>query len=142
MNRKKYRKTKSSKKRTAIKILLTLAVSMLICVSAYGIFLMKKAENAADRAYEAVDINDSQEKPEPLEDNMSILFIGVDDSSKRDQNSGNIRSDALVLATLNNEDKSVKLVTIPRDTYTLIPDAGEEDKITHAYAYNGPSSTI
>lgn len=142
MNRKKYRKTKSSKKRTAIKVLLTLAVSMLICVTAYGIFLMKKAENAADRAYEAVDINASQEKPEPLEDNMSILFIGVDDSSKRDQHSGNIRSDALVLATLNNEDKSVKLVSIPRDTYTLIPDAGKEDKITHAYAYNGPSSTI
>ncbi|MFP3422776.1 LCP family protein, partial [Bacillus sp. SIMBA_161] len=54
----------------------------------------------------------------------------------------NIRSDALVLATLNNEDKSVKLVSIPRDTYTFIPDSGYEDKITHAYALNGPRSTI
>ncbi len=142
MNRKKYRKTQSSKKRTIIKITLTLAVSLLLCVSAYGIYLVKKAENAANNSYESVDIDDSQERPEPLEGNMSILFIGVDDSSKRDQNSTNIRSDALMVATLNNEDKSVKLVSIPRDTYTYIPDAGEEDKITHAYAYNGPSSTI
>ena len=145
MNRKNYRKTKTSKRRTAIKIALTLAVSLLLCVSAYGIYLVKKAENAANNAFEAGDREMSDlrdEKVEPLHDDISILFIGVDDSSKRDQNSGNIRSDALVLATLNNEDKSVKLVSIPRDTYTYIPDAGEEDKITHAYAYNGPSSTI
>lgn len=145
MNRKKYRKAKSSKKRTVIKISLTLAVSLLLCLSAYGIYLVKKAENAANNAFESgnremSDLRD--EKVEPLHDDISILFIGVDDSSKRDQSSSSIRSDALVLATLNNEDKSIKLVSIPRDTYTLIPDAGKEDKITHAYAYNGPSSTI
>ncbi|WP_422123785.1 LCP family protein [Planococcus sp. X10-3] len=146
MNRKNYRKSKASKRRTAIKIALTLAVSLLLCVSAFGIYLVKKAENAADNAYEAAgdrEMSDlREEKVEPLHDDISILFIGVDDSSKRDQSSGQIRSDALVLATLNNEDKSVKLVSIPRDTYTLIPDAGKEDKITHAYGFNGPSSTI
>ncbi|WP_281863005.1 LCP family protein [Planomicrobium okeanokoites] len=145
MNRKKYRKHKSSKKRTIIKISLTLAVSLLLCLSAYGIYLVKKAENAANNAFESGDREMSDlrdEKVEPLHDDISILFIGVDDSSKRDQSSGSIRSDALVLATLNNEDKSIKLVSIPRDTYTFIPDAGKEDKITHAYAYNGPSSTI
>lgn len=146
MNRKNYRKTKSSKKRTTIKVLLTLAVSVLLCGSAFGIYLVKKAENAANKAYETVgdrkisELRD--EKVEPLHDDISILFIGVDDSEARGQDSDNIRSDALVLATLNNEDKSVKLVSIPRDTYTYIPDAGMEDKITHAYAYNGPSSTI
>ncbi|QHJ70710.1 LCP family protein [Planococcus halotolerans] len=145
MNRKKYRKAKSSKKRTMIKISLTLAVSLLLCLSAYGIYLVKKAENAANNAFETGDREMSDlrdEKVEPLHDDISILFIGVDDSSKRDQSSSSIRSDALVLATLNNEDKSIKLVSIPRDTYTFIPDAGKEDKITHAYAYNGPSSTI
>ena len=145
MNRKKYRKAKSSNKRTAIKIALTLAVSLLLCVSAYGIYLIKEAENAANNAFETAgdrNISDMRdEKVEPLHDNISVLFIGVDDSSKRGQVS-NVRSDALMLATLNNEDKSVKLVSIPRDTYTYIPDAEKEDKINHAYAYNGPSSTI
>lgn len=146
MNRKSYRKTKSSKKRTAIKIIVTLALSLLICGSAFGIYLVKKAENAADRAFETAgdrEMSDlREEQVEPLHDNISILFIGVDDSEARDQDDHNIRSDALVLATLNNEDKSIKLVSIPRDTYTYIPDAGHEDKITHAYALEGPSSTI
>lgn len=140
MNRKKYRKTQSSRKRTILKLLVTLAVSLLICVSAYGIYLVKKAESAVDSAYEAAGTTD--EPVEPLTDNISILFIGVDDSEERSQSDDNIRSDALVLATLNNEDKSIKLVSIPRDTYTYIPDSGKEDKITHAYALNGPSSTI
>ncbi|EGA89228.1 hypothetical protein GPDM_11115 [Planococcus donghaensis MPA1U2] len=140
MNRKYYRKTKNDTKRTILVIIATLAVSLLICVSAYGIYLIKKAESAVDTAYEpAGNLN---ENIEPLTDNISILFIGVDDSAERNQSNNNIRSDALVLATLNNEDKSIKLVSIPRDTYTFIPDSGKEDKITHAYAYNGPSSTI
>ena len=140
MNRKNYRKTQSSRKRTILKVIVTLAVSLLICVSAYGIYLVKKAESAVDSAYEAAGTTD--EPVEPLTDNISILFIGVDDSEERSQSDDNIRSDALVLATLNNEDKSIKLVSIPRDTYTYIPDSGKEDKITHAYSFNGPSSTI
>ncbi|TWT27941.1 LCP family protein [Planomicrobium sp. CPCC 101110] len=146
MNRKNFRKNKSSKKRTAIKILLTLAVSLLICGSAYGIYLVKKAENAANLAFQQLEDREMselrEEQVEPLHDDISILFIGVDNSAKRGAADSNTRSDALVLATLNNADKSVKLVSIPRDTYTLIPDAGYEDKITHAYGYSGPSSTI
>ncbi|PSL31625.1 LytR family transcriptional attenuator [Planomicrobium soli] len=146
MNRKNYRKNKSSRKRTTIKVLLTLAVSLLICGSAFGIYLVKKAENAANLAYEELKDREMSElrdeQVEPLHDDISILFIGVDNSSKRGASTGNTRSDALVLATLNNADKSVKLVSIPRDTYTMIPDAGRKDKITHAYVYNGPSSTI
>lgn len=144
MNRKKHRKTKS--RRLAIKIAAIMIVSVLICGSAFGIYLLKKAELAADRSFETADDREMSdlrdEQVEPLHDNVSILFIGVDDSEKRDQNTDNIRSDALVLATLNNADKSIKLVSIPRDTYTYIPDAGHEDKITHAYAFNGPSSAI
>lgn len=146
MNRKIYRKSKNSKKRTAIKVIITLALSVLICGSAYGIYLVKKAENAASNAFETAGDRDKSdlrdEQVEPLHDNVSILFIGVDNSKKRDQSENTTRSDALVLATLNNEDKTIKLVSIPRDTYAYIPDADEEDKITHAYGYEGASSTI
>lgn len=146
MNRKNYRRSKAQKKRTIMKVMITLALSILISGSAYGIYLVKKAENAAGNAFETADGRSKSdlrdEQVEPFHDNISILFIGVDSSEKRGEREHNTRSDALVLATLNNEDKSVKLVSIPRDTYTYIPDSGREDKITHAYAYNGPSSTI
>ena len=145
MNRKLHRKEQSSRRRTILKVTAILSVSLLICLSVFGIWLVKKAEFAADSAYTADGRDKSdlrEEQVEPLNDNISILFIGIDDSAARNQSSDNIRSDALVLATLNNADKSIKLVSIPRDTYTYIPDSGREDKITHAYAYNGPRSTI
>ena len=58
MNRKNYRKTQSSRKRTILKVIVTLAVSLLICISAYGIYLVKKAESAVDSAYEAAGPTD------------------------------------------------------------------------------------
>lgn len=145
MNRKLHRKKQSSRRRKILKITAILSVSLLICLSVFGIWLVKKAEFAANNAYTADGRDKSdlrEEQVEPLNDNISILFIGIDDSAARNQSSDNIRSDALVLATLNNADKSIKLVSIPRDTYAYIPDSGREDKITHAYAYNGPRSTI
>ena len=143
MNRKS---TTIDKKRTAIIVAVVTAVSLFLFASIYVIYLLKKAETAADNAYEDVTGREMSkfrdEQVEPLNDNVSVLFIGVDNSEKRNQDQDDTLSDALVLATLNNEEKSVKLVSIPRDTYTYIPDAGFEDKITHAYGYNGASSTI
>ena len=119
MNRKQFRSTrdystntvkkKSKNKSLILKISLLLIASILITVTAYGIFLMKKAESAADRSLESIEREKSslrEEKVEPLEDNISILFMGVDDSSERNQGS-NTRSDALIVATLNNESKTV-----------------------------------
>ncbi len=82
------------------------------------------------------------EAVKPLEDNVSILFVGVDDSEARNQGESNTRSDALILATLNNKDKTVKLVSIPRDSYVYIPEVDYEDKITHAMTHGGTKTTI
>ena len=140
------KKKKSSKFSTVLKVLLVVMASLLICVTAYGIYLAKKAESAANQSYEQIDNRDISDrrdaKVKPLEDNVSILFVGVDDSEERDQGSANSRSDALILATLNNEDKTVKLVSIPRDSYVYIPYVGYEDKINHAHAFNGTLATI
>ncbi|MDN4492184.1 LCP family protein [Ureibacillus aquaedulcis] len=140
-------KEKKPKKKFSLvlKILLLLSASLLLCVTTYGIYLTKKAENAADKSYEEVDreMSDKREaKVEPLQDNVSILFVGVDDSEERGQGSDHSRSDALVLATLNNKAKTVKLVSIPRDSYVYIPYIDGEDKITHAHAFGGTLASI
>lgn len=80
---------------------------------------------------------------DPEKDNISILLIGVDESkSRKKQYGGAVRSDALLVATLNKKEKSVKLLSIPRDSYVYIPDKDKYDKITHAHAYGGPKYTI
>lgn len=140
------KKKKSTKFSLVLKVLLLLSASLLICVTAYGVYITKKAEYAVNDSYEVIEdrpVSEKREaKVEPIQDNVSILFIGVDDSEKRGQGAENSRSDALVLATLNNEAKSVKLVSIPRDSYVYIPEVGYNDKITHAHAFGGTLATI
>lgn len=140
-------KEKKPKKKFSIvlKVLLLLAASLLLCVTTYGVYITKKAEKAVDSSYEEVDRDKSDmraEKVEPVQDNVSILFIGVDDSEERGQGADHSRSDALVLATLNNKAKTVKLVSIPRDSYVYIPYIDDEDKITHAHAFGGTLASI
>lgn len=148
MNRKDYKieRKQGSRKKLAIKISLLIALSALLVVVVYGVSLHQKAINAVDRAYEAVDNRFKSdlrdEAVEPLTDNVSILFIGVDGSEKRGKSDSNSRSDALLVATLNNKEKSVKLVSIPRDSYVYIPDRERKDKINHAHAFGGVPGTI
>ncbi|MFS0674949.1 LCP family protein [Ornithinibacillus sp. 179-J 7C1 HS] len=138
------RKTKSKSKK---KILYIIFAPLLILLLVGGGFLLKfyaKAEEVISQSYE----DDGRDKSnlretqvDPKKDNISILIIGVDESEKRG-NIGHSRSDTLILATLNREDKSVKLVSIPRDSYVFIPEVGYNDKITHAHAFGGPKATI
>lgn len=123
-----------------------MAFTSLLMVSAYALSLQKKAEEAVDRAYEAVPETPKSEirgeaKVEPAKDNVSILLIGVDGSDAR-QLGDRSRSDALVVATFNPEEKSVKLLSIPRDSYVYIPKVGYKDKITHAHAFGGTHAAI
>lgn len=138
---------KRSKKRTIIYSILILFGTVAILSATYGVYLTKRAEVAAERSFEALAdrANGSElreEEVEPLTDNVSILFVGIDDSEKRSEGQSSSRSDALMVATLNNEEKSIKLVSIPRDSYVYIPEVGYEDKITHAHAYGDTRASI
>ena len=112
---------------------------LIIGATAYGGFLYNKAESVMNKSYKPID-RDSKKTNVKLE-NTSILFIGVDDSEKR-KNNGSSRSDALMLATFNKNDKSIKLLSIPRDSYVHIPEKDIYTKITHAHAYGGVKLTL
>ncbi len=69
----------------------------------------------------------------------NIAIFGVD-SRDNDLDRGN-RSDCIILASLNNKTKEVKLVSVYRDTYVQIEGHGL-DKITHAYSYGSAPLAI
>lgn len=134
------------RKRKRLVFWLVLFPILLIATSgiSYGVHLYKKAENMMGDAYheERDGKSDLREKKvNPKIDNVSILFIGIDESEKRSQGD-NTRSDALMLATLNEKEKSVKLLSIPRDSYVYIEEVGYNTKINHAHAFGGPRATI
>ncbi|WP_371069569.1 LCP family protein [Sediminibacillus sp. JSM 1682029] len=141
--RRRIRKRKVKKRRRLLFILIPILV-LLGATTAYGAYLYNKADEVVTDSYEddGRDKSELREKVvDPDVDNVSVLFIGVDESNKRD-NEGSSRSDALMLATLNKDEKSVKLLSIPRDSYVYIPEVGYNTKINHAHAYGGPKASI
>ncbi|MCJ8007964.1 LCP family protein [Lederbergia wuyishanensis] len=137
----------NKKKRSRKRIFWFLVFPILLIASlgiSYGIHLYIKAENMMAESYHDDRAGKSvlrEKKVDPKIDNVSILFIGIDDSEKRSQGD-HTRSDALLLATLNEKEKSVKLLSIPRDSYVYIDEVGYSTKINHAHAYGGPKATI
>ncbi|KAB7706601.1 LytR family transcriptional regulator [Bacillus aerolatus] len=137
------RKRKKRKRRIAFFVLLPI-IFLTFTAAGYGAFLYKKAETIFTGSYmddgrKKSDLRDA--KVHPLNDNISILFIGIDESDVRTKED-KTRSDALMLATLNVKDKSIKLLSIPRDSYVNIPEVGYKTKINHAHAHGGPKATI
>lgn len=62
--------------------------------------------------------------------NINILLVGLDDVERVN------RSDTLAFVTLDIDNKTIKAMSIPRDTRTTIRGKGTQ-KINHAFAYGG-----
>lgn len=71
---------------------------------------------------------------------INILLLGVD-TRDMDTTEGS-RSDAIMIASINEETGAIKLTSIYRDTYLEMGDTGDFDKITHAHYYGGPEMSI
>ena len=143
MNRKIYVVTKKKKKKKKFRyFILAPLLLVLLTGTAYVASLYSKAEEVANSAYESLDGTKLDEATvSKTVKNVSVLFIGIDDSQTRGFND-TTRSDALMLATFNKEDNSVKLLSIPRDSYVYVPETDDYTKINHAYAYGGTKATI
>lgn len=119
-------------------------VALLLSIGAYAYYLYHSVEKTADQMYEPIDHSDEdkdKDTPEASEsedgDPISILLMGVDE---RPNDPG--RSDTLIVMTLNPEDESMQMVSIPRDTRTDIAGKGTTDKINHAYAFGGTKMSM
>ncbi len=62
---------------------------------------------------------------------FNILIMGEDDVE------GSRRSDTILLATIDVDDKNVRVLSLPRDTRVAIPGHGTQ-KLNHAFAFGGP----
>lgn len=63
---------------------------------------------------------------------INIAFFGSDSRDLSNMNSG--RADTIMIISVNPTKKSIKLISIPRDTYVNVPGYGKT-KINHSYAY-------
>jgi polyisoprenyl-teichoic acid--peptidoglycan teichoic acid transferase len=113
---------------------------LLIAGGIYGFTVYHSFNKAAATMHEPLEDKQSKKKqPEALEkkEPFSVLMLGVDE---REGDSG--RSDTMIVLTVNANNNSVKMLSIPRDTMTEIVGKGTEDKINHAYAFGGVSMAV
>ena len=83
-----------------------------------------------------VKVNEQVVGSKVMKGYTNIALFGVD---SRDENLDSSNSDTTIVASINNDTKEVKLVSIYRDTYLNIgQDKDKYDKANAAYAIGGP----
>lgn len=99
-------------------------------------YMYKTNEDSQDMSLEEIDKlleEDDIKNTVLLDDNITnILLIGSDGRTSNERG----RSDAMIIATIDEKHKSLKLTSLARDTYVNIPGKGYE-KLNHAYSYGG-----
>jgi LCP family protein required for cell wall assembly len=129
-------KKRKLKLRKWVKVTGTILLIMLIGGGVYGSTVYSSFKNAVATMHQPIERKQSEKRKEPVtlkeKDPFSVLMLGVDE---REGDKG--RSDTMIVLTVNPNNKSVNMLSIPRDTRTEIVGKGKLDKINHAYAFGG-----
>ncbi|QED49663.1 polyisoprenyl-teichoic acid--peptidoglycan teichoic acid transferase TagU [Cytobacillus dafuensis] len=124
------------KKRTWLRVIGIVVLFIVLGAGAYAYSIYKSLTNAAETMHHPIDRKMSEKRVEEItlekQEPFSVLMLGVDE---REDDRG--RSDSIIVLTINSNQNSVKMLSIPRDTRTEIVGYGKEDKINHAYAFGG-----
>lgn len=124
---------KKMSKKTKIIITISIILALLVGSVVFGYFYVRS------KIYSNSDISDitTEDSFEEVPGITNILLIGTD---ARDLNE-RARSDSIIIATIDNNTKKLKLSSIMRDTFVDIPGYGEQ-KINAALALGGPELLI
>lgn len=124
-------RAKKKRKRRAVFLFLEIIVLAILSVVAYGMHKLGKLNTVEiDPAVINTDID--------LEDFTNIALFGTDE---RDSEPESIRSDTMIVASLDNKNKKIRLVSVYRDTFLKQGD-GTYDKANSAYALGGPEAAV
>ncbi|UTE77508.1 LytR family transcriptional regulator [Rossellomorea sp. KS-H15a] len=129
-------KHKKKKKRTWLRVVGIVLVLLLLGGGAYAYSIYHSLNKAVETMHSPIERDKSPKRTKEVEFNdkepFSVLLLGVDE---RENDKG--RSDSMIVLTVNPDVKSVKMISIPRDTLTDIIGHGTKDKINHSYAFGG-----
>ncbi|WP_260284779.1 polyisoprenyl-teichoic acid--peptidoglycan teichoic acid transferase TagU [Peribacillus aracenensis] len=131
---------KKKKKRTWLKVVGIIVLLFVLAGGAFAYSVWNHLTKTVDTMHTPIDrTTDKRTKDLALSDQepFSMLMLGVDE---RDGDKG--RSDTMIVLTVNPQNKSVKMLSIPRDTRTEIVGHGTQDKINHAFAFGGAKMSM
>lgn len=140
MANKRRKKRRMKKRKKILLFVLEILVLAVLLVVLYFTNILNKIdfENMTDTE---AGINDdlSSETAFAMEGYTNIALFGLDNRGSGDYDTGN--SDAILIASINNENKEVRLVSVYRDTYLSIGD-GKYYKCNSAYEHGGAKQAV
>lgn len=124
---------KRKKKRKGLKIFLLILLVIVLLLVGYLGFAYWKTTSTFNKIHTPISGKKNTAVALDKKQPFSVLILGVDE---RDGDKG--RSDTLIAATVNGKTNKIQMLSLPRDTKTLIPGYDSNPhKINAAYAYGG-----
>ena len=136
---KKDKKTEKKGLKLFGKIVLVLVILLALIIGSIFFAIYSKLSKMQQVDLNEEDLGVSSQAEETLSEYRNIAIFGVD--SREDSYSKGNRSDCIIIASINNKTKDVKLVSVYRDTYLELT-GRSLDKVTHAYSYGGPTLAL
>ena len=132
------RRKKKKNKVILFAVEIIVLVALLIGLLVYS-KLNKVESGIGDIDKDDVNIELDSQTAEALEGFTNIALFGLDNRQTGNYDGGN--SDTIMIASIDNDTKQVKLVSVYRDTFLNVKD-DTYAKINSAYAYGGPKNAI
>ncbi|AEB76789.1 LCP family protein [Clostridium botulinum] len=131
----KHEKKKNNKKSSIKKVIFSILMILVIGVTGACGYLYWSFKNNTyiKNNYLSKEDKNEEDNYEEVDGISNILLIGNDARNLNEK----ARSDAILILSIDNINKKLKLISIMRDSYVEIPGYGEQ-KINHALAYGGP----
>ena len=133
------------RKSTMSRVVFALEIIILVVLMG-GLFVYAKLGNMnyEDLNFENVDVNQSVEENQVMKGYTSIALVGLD--SREGELDGDVNSDTMIIASINNDTKKVKLVSIYRDTYLRVGSNSDGEnvynKANSAFCTGGPEKMM
>lgn len=136
----KHAKHAKRKRRRRSPLLILIFIIMLILALA-GILLRTAYSKLGKIQTKSLDQNQlvTVNNDSNMDDYTNYAFFGIDSQTGSMADRGN-RSDSIIVVSINNSTKDVKLLSVYRDTYVSIN--GKYSKINAAYSWGGPELAI
>lgn len=138
-NEKRTKRILTKKRKLKLKIALIVAEVVIVAVLVVALFFVTKLqliERDDDFVAEPPKVNELEEEvEETLKGYTTIALMGLDNRTVGNYAYGN--TDCIILVSINNETKEIRMVSVYRDTYLQVTEEGKFSKINSAYNRGG-----
>ncbi len=136
---------KRSKKRKKAKMITFALEAVVLIVLLIVLYVLNRTERFSKVTYDDKVVEDSvndlaEETLETMDKYTNIALFGLDTRQAGSLGKGN-RSDTIMIASINNETKDVKIISVYRDSYLNLAN-DKYKKCNEAYSVGGPDQAV